>query len=165
MIKLFRGLEIPHAIAQGEIDSIRVSGIVDRSNRRSNSFGIVKPPVDALRVESYDFAEEIWDRNSFSPFACADVRSASRYSKTTPTELGVQMEVDPYTIYVDGRDFLFYSFQRVDCWIDVANHRDLMAQAFGKRILEWAERAAMLAERPSTTRVNVACHACQDLTW
>jgi hypothetical protein len=74
----------------------------------------------------------------------------------------LRIEVDPSEIYVDGRDFLFFSFQRVDRWIDVPERRDLMSQAFGKKILRWAERAAMQPSSPASIRINVACHACRD---
>lgn len=165
---LFRGLVFDRRVAAQEIETIRLQGFPDSAKRASNTYGIRAPTRDALTIQDHDFKNEIWDRELFPPFACADIRSASRYAtggRQNEQGVVVRIELDPSQIYVDGRDFLFYSFQRVDRWVGEHRSRELMKEAFGPRILEWAERAAL--ERDGSDedqrRINIACHACRDV--
>ncbi len=162
---LFRGLQFDKKIAPQEIASIRRDGIVDSAKRTSNYYGIKTPTNDALSTKGFDFRDPLWDEETFPPFACADIRSASRYASDDLDKQGVvvRFEIDPSQVYVDGRDFLIFAFQIADRWINVRSRRELMAQAFGPRILEWAECAAMQHGASETDlRINVACHACSD---
>ena len=162
---LFRGLRFKKTMFQQEIDRTARDGIVDSARREWNCYGIKKPVCDALSVKGFNFGESLWDDGASPPFACGDLRGASRYAAGRSDEKGavLRLEVDIDEIYVDGRDFLIFAFQIADQWIDRQPVRRLMAEAFGSRILEWAERAAMQSG-PSQTdlRINVACHACRD---
>jgi hypothetical protein len=164
---LFRGLTFNKEAITTKVEAIRQHGIVDSAEHRSSTWGITAPTADALSIEGYDFGVEIWDKESFPPFASADIRSASRYAGQSQTEGAVvlRFDVDPSQIYVDGRDFLFFSFQKVDRWIDQPSLRELMSQVFGYRILDWAERAAMEPQADASVdrkRISIACHACRD---
>lgn len=144
-MRFFRGIAIPSAAAEATILSIQRNGLLEGQGKWRMSYAH-PGPLDALFAKDDLSTNDTRPKNGKSlPAVCAcgelegAIHYACKHNRTARdnTPVIVEFEADSESVSVDGRDFLYTTFQGGS----PEKSGPILEKLFGKAILRYAEIA------------------------
>ena len=141
-LRLYRGIAVPAASVDAVTSSLRRDGLVERRGKEWVHLWSVPSGVSIEKAALC--LEDTRDANWRSAvFACGTLEGAAYYawehnrSETNNTPILIEFESYLDQVRIDGRDFLYLSFQGGD----PEEARTVLESIYGSKILRYAELA------------------------
>lgn len=140
----FRGIAVPSAAVVKTIEKIQHNGLLPDQGKWIMPY--FRPdPIEALfSKDDLSFSDTRPREEEESAIcACGEQEGAAYYAwkhnRTceNDTPIMIEVEADENSVAVDGRDFLYATFQ----WGDPGRTRSVLEQGFGRAVLRYAEKA------------------------
>ena len=143
-LRLYRGIAVPTTSVGETISLITENGLTEGPSfwKMEQNWGL---PIDAL-VNKVDLStSDTQPESAFRPAICASgtVEGASYYAwrhnrnRRDDTPILVEFDAQLDQVVVDGRDFLFTTFQ----FSEPEKAKSAVEQLFGEKVLTYAEAA------------------------
>jgi len=147
MMRFYRGIAVPSRLAPAVINKIRTQGLLPSDGNWRMSAPDLRGSIEAIwskpKVTTANTKPTADNPGSSWVCACADEHGALYYacrhnkSGENQTPILISFDAELSNVIVDGRDFLYTTFQMSDA----TRARELLERLFGPAILRYADRA------------------------